>query len=347
MQVRSTASALRSGAIGRSCSNAAGPAGRIAESRVQHCSDRALPAFVGAALRHPRSISCPTRRPVFTRALAASLRPHCSPAWQLRQPACGRDAPYWCYWRPCCSQAPPPVPPPKVRRRCSATAPYQLLRRIWATLLPWPAHADAAGRVLQAAQQRAATLAARGDDTAPWCVPPCALHPRRCTDAATLALPFSPHNGIPCSATGAPATPPLMPPVSPRPLPARRVEPVSWRPRAFVFHNFLTAAEADHIVAQAKPFVSLPRPCPVCLPAAVAGAAPLCVPAFRCSVWLGVATRRAAAAALRPVPPLQPSETASCIFLPRDGSASDPLGKPTPPCPMLIGCCLAALLGRR
>ncbi len=31
---------------------------------------------------------------------------------------------------------------------------------------------------------------------------------------------------------------------------------MSWRPRAFVFHNFLTEAEADHIVAQAKPFVS-------------------------------------------------------------------------------------------
>ncbi|KAI7843911.1 hypothetical protein COHA_002453 [Chlorella ohadii] len=35
----------------------------------------------------------------------------------------------------------------------------------------------------------------------------------------------------------------------------QRVEPVSWRPRAFVFHNFLTEAEADHIVAQAKPFM--------------------------------------------------------------------------------------------
>lgn len=34
------------------------------------------------------------------------------------------------------------------------------------------------------------------------------------------------------------------------------MEPVSWRPRAFVFHNFMTEAEADHIVALAKPFVS-------------------------------------------------------------------------------------------
>jgi hypothetical protein len=35
-----------------------------------------------------------------------------------------------------------------------------------------------------------------------------------------------------------------------------RVEPVSWKPRAFVFHNFMTEEEADHIVGLAKPFVS-------------------------------------------------------------------------------------------
>lgn len=33
------------------------------------------------------------------------------------------------------------------------------------------------------------------------------------------------------------------------------VEPVSWKPRAFVFHNFMTEEEADHIVALAKPFM--------------------------------------------------------------------------------------------
>jgi hypothetical protein len=33
------------------------------------------------------------------------------------------------------------------------------------------------------------------------------------------------------------------------------VEPVSWKPRAFVFHNFMTEEEADHIVSLAKPFV--------------------------------------------------------------------------------------------
>ncbi|PRW56157.1 Prolyl 4-hydroxylase subunit alpha-1 [Chlorella sorokiniana] len=33
------------------------------------------------------------------------------------------------------------------------------------------------------------------------------------------------------------------------------VEPVSWRPRAFVFHNFMTEEEADHIVKAAKPFM--------------------------------------------------------------------------------------------
>jgi hypothetical protein len=33
------------------------------------------------------------------------------------------------------------------------------------------------------------------------------------------------------------------------------IEPVSWRPRAFVYHNFLTTEEADHIIAQAKPWM--------------------------------------------------------------------------------------------
>lgn len=34
------------------------------------------------------------------------------------------------------------------------------------------------------------------------------------------------------------------------------MEPLSWKPRAFLHHNFITADEADHIVALAKPFVS-------------------------------------------------------------------------------------------
>jgi hypothetical protein len=38
-----------------------------------------------------------------------------------------------------------------------------------------------------------------------------------------------------------------------------RVEPVAWKPRAFVFHNFMTPEEADHIVSLAKPFVSASR----------------------------------------------------------------------------------------
>ncbi|PSC72823.1 Prolyl 4-hydroxylase subunit alpha-1 [Micractinium conductrix] len=33
------------------------------------------------------------------------------------------------------------------------------------------------------------------------------------------------------------------------------IEPVSWKPRAFVYHNFMTEEEADHIVSLAKPFM--------------------------------------------------------------------------------------------
>ena len=40
--------------------------------------------------------------------------------------------------------------------------------------------------------------------------------------------------------------------------PPCRIEPVSWKPRAFVYHNFMTEEEADHIVSLAKPFVSHP-----------------------------------------------------------------------------------------
>ncbi|KAL4440709.1 hypothetical protein ABPG77_000418 [Micractinium sp. CCAP 211/92] len=33
------------------------------------------------------------------------------------------------------------------------------------------------------------------------------------------------------------------------------VEPLSWRPRAFLYHNFMTPEEADHIIKIAKPFM--------------------------------------------------------------------------------------------
>ena len=35
-----------------------------------------------------------------------------------------------------------------------------------------------------------------------------------------------------------------------------RVELLSWKPRAFVYHNFLTAEECNHIISTAKPLVS-------------------------------------------------------------------------------------------
>lgn len=33
------------------------------------------------------------------------------------------------------------------------------------------------------------------------------------------------------------------------------IEPLSWRPRSFLYHNFMTAEEADHIIHVAKPFM--------------------------------------------------------------------------------------------
>ncbi|KAL4457504.1 hypothetical protein ABPG75_012369 [Micractinium tetrahymenae] len=33
------------------------------------------------------------------------------------------------------------------------------------------------------------------------------------------------------------------------------IEPLSWRPRAFLYHNFMTPEEADHIIKVAKPFM--------------------------------------------------------------------------------------------
>ncbi|KFM24033.1 Prolyl 4-hydroxylase subunit alpha-1 [Auxenochlorella protothecoides] len=33
------------------------------------------------------------------------------------------------------------------------------------------------------------------------------------------------------------------------------IEQLSWKPRAYLYHNFLTAADADHLVAIAKPFM--------------------------------------------------------------------------------------------
>ncbi len=38
---------------------------------------------------------------------------------------------------------------------------------------------------------------------------------------------------------------------------ACRVEPVSWHPRAFVYHHFLSDEEADHIIKLSRPFVSV------------------------------------------------------------------------------------------
>jgi hypothetical protein len=38
--------------------------------------------------------------------------------------------------------------------------------------------------------------------------------------------------------------------------PPCRIEVVSWKPRAFVYHNFLSDAEAEHIKKLAAPTVS-------------------------------------------------------------------------------------------
>lgn len=37
---------------------------------------------------------------------------------------------------------------------------------------------------------------------------------------------------------------------------ARRIEQVSWKPRAYIYHNFLTEEECDAIVDIARPLVS-------------------------------------------------------------------------------------------
>jgi prolyl 4-hydroxylase len=36
-----------------------------------------------------------------------------------------------------------------------------------------------------------------------------------------------------------------------------RIETISWRPRAYVFHNFLSQEEADHIVTLVESKVGL------------------------------------------------------------------------------------------
>ena len=37
----------------------------------------------------------------------------------------------------------------------------------------------------------------------------------------------------------------------------RRVELLSWKPRAFLYHNFLSPAECQHIIQEAKPMVQI------------------------------------------------------------------------------------------
>ena len=37
-----------------------------------------------------------------------------------------------------------------------------------------------------------------------------------------------------------------------------RVELVSWKPRAFLYHNFLSLQECQHIMQEAKPMVMIP-----------------------------------------------------------------------------------------
>ena len=38
-----------------------------------------------------------------------------------------------------------------------------------------------------------------------------------------------------------------------------RAEPLSFKPRAYLYHNFISNAEADHIIKMARPFVRHPR----------------------------------------------------------------------------------------
>lgn len=35
------------------------------------------------------------------------------------------------------------------------------------------------------------------------------------------------------------------------------IELLSWKPRAFLYHNFMTDEETDHIIKEAKPWVSI------------------------------------------------------------------------------------------
>jgi hypothetical protein len=37
----------------------------------------------------------------------------------------------------------------------------------------------------------------------------------------------------------------------------RRIETISWSPRAFIFHNFLSKEEVDHIVGAVEKLVSM------------------------------------------------------------------------------------------
>ena len=36
---------------------------------------------------------------------------------------------------------------------------------------------------------------------------------------------------------------------------ATRVETISWKPRAYIYHNFMSEEECDHIVELARPLV--------------------------------------------------------------------------------------------
>eukprot|EP00887_Chlorella_sp_A99_P000773 scaffold5.g773.t1 len=57
---------------------------------------------------------------------------------------------------------------------------------------------------------------------------------------------------VPASEAGAGQEAAADEPYNPRPW----VEPLSYKPRAYLFHNFLTHEECDHIIRLAKPFVS-------------------------------------------------------------------------------------------
>ena len=121
------------------------------------------------------------------------------------------------------------------------------------------------------------------DSTEPWCAPasPAAALPPAV--GTCLSLPLSQLCSAACCDTSCLSKLSKHFSLSislPACLPAYcRVEPVSWKPRAFVFHNFMTPEEADHIVSLAKPFVSaaalglpvdrwtpLPLPLPRCTP---------------------------------------------------------------------------------